>query len=124
MARRYETELAAAGVTATQMAILRALEREGPQPLSRLAEHLVLERTSLYRALKPLEEQRLVAIGESSDRRAKQVALTPGGRRKIEEALPHWRRAQGRFVAELGEAQWSALAAQLDAMLAALASPD
>lgn len=122
VARRYETELARAGVTATQMAILRAVERGGPQILSRLADHLVLERTSLYRALRPLEAQRLVIVGPSADRRAKQVELTPAGRRRIAAALPHWRRAQSRLLGELGVAEWNALAGRLDAVLAALAA--
>ena len=118
VARRYETELQRAGLTATQMAILRSLERRGPQVLSRLADDLVLERTSLYRAVRPLVAQRLVAV-LVVDRRSKQAALTPAGRRKIAEALPHWRRAQHRFIRDVGEREWPALAAKLDALLAA-----
>jgi DNA-binding MarR family transcriptional regulator len=121
VARRYEAELGKAGVTATQMAILRALERQGPLILSRLAEELVLERTSLYRALRPLAERGLVVI-EASDRRSKRVELTAAGRRRIAEALPHWRRAQKRFVEELGDAEWPELARRLDAVLDALAA--
>jgi DNA-binding MarR family transcriptional regulator len=121
VARRYETELARAGVTATQMAILRALERDGPLILSRLAEELVLERTSLYRALRPLILRKLVAVG-ALDRRSKQVALREGGRRKIREALPHWRRAQDRFIQDLGEREWPELAGKLDALLSVISA--
>ena len=118
VARRYETELARAGLTATQMAILRALERRGALILSRLAEDLVLERTSLYRALRPLVAQRLVTV-VSRDQRSKQATLTAAGRRRIAAALPHWRRAQDRFIRDVGEREWPALVARLDALLAA-----
>jgi DNA-binding MarR family transcriptional regulator len=120
VARSYETELAAAGVTATQMAILRALEREGAQELSRLAERLVLERTSLYRALGPLEANGFVLVKPSTDARAKVASLSASGRRKIAEALPHWRRAQDGFVGRLGVAEWEVLATKLDRLLASL----
>jgi DNA-binding MarR family transcriptional regulator len=121
VARRYETELQRAGVTATQMAILRALERRGPLILSRLAEDLVLERTSLYRALRPLVFQRLVTV-VSRDRRSKRAALTAAGRRRIAEALPHWRRAQDRFIRDVGARAWPALVRRLDALLEAFES--
>jgi DNA-binding MarR family transcriptional regulator len=122
VARRYEAELANAGLSATQFSILRALERHGRSNLSRLAETLVLERTSLYRALRPLAENRLVDIGQGADRRSKDVVLTPAGARKIGQALPHWQRAQRQLIGELGGARWSELARELDDLLLVVAA--
>jgi len=115
VARVYEHALAQADLTATQFAVLRALERHGgAAPLSRLADELVLERTSLYRALTPLGRAQLVRFAGTADRRAKAVALTRTGRARIAAALPYWKAAHGAFVERFGRARWGATAAVLD----------
>ena len=115
VARVYESALAHAGLTATQFAVLRALERQGgTAPLSRLAEELVLERTSLYRALAPLTRARLVRLVPTSDRRSKAAALTRGGRARIAAALPYWKVAHGAFVEGFGRGRWGTTAGVLD----------
>src|SRR5215216_4692041 len=58
----YDEALASHGMTTAQFAILRTVVRGEPLPLSRLAEQLVLDRTSLYRALAPLEAKGWVAV--------------------------------------------------------------
>lgn len=107
MTRVYEEVMASSGVTVPQFAILRALERRGPIPMSRLAENLVMDRTSLYRAVQPLIRDGLVQrSGCASDRRVKEAELSQAGREKIREALPHWRKAQEAFLADFGEDAW------------------
>jgi DNA-binding MarR family transcriptional regulator len=113
VSRLYEGALAPTGLTPTQFAILVAANLRGSVPLSRLAEALVLDRTSLYRAIRPLERDGHVRVGPGRDRREKELALTASGRRKLAEALPLWQRAQGRLLGVLGDAQWGALAAGL-----------
>jgi len=106
--RIYEVRLARANVTATQFTILRALQRHGmPVPLTALAEELVLERTSLYRAMEPLAGQKLIAFGGAKDKRVKQARLTAAGVGRIDEALPHWKEAQDIFSIALGGAHGS-----------------
>ena len=118
VARIYDSNLGRAGLTTTQFSILRALERHGrPVVLSRLAEELVLERTSLYRALGPLRRQKLVAFGASADRRAKEAGLTRRGEERIAAALPHWREAQQAFLEQFGWSAWSSLALELGAVV-------
>src|SRR4051794_30900466 len=84
MSRAYEEALEPGGVTATQFAILRVLERAGPRPLSRLADELVMDRTSLYRAIRPLTQAGDVALDAGGRGRAKIAALTVAGRATIE----------------------------------------
>jgi DNA-binding MarR family transcriptional regulator len=117
--------LAAVGLTTTQFSILRAIERHrGPVALSELADEQVFERTSLYRALEPLERDGLVTIGAGKGR-AKSVALTPKGGKQIARALPHWNAAQEAFVARFGRAAWLAMSAHLvDIADIARAMPD
>jgi DNA-binding MarR family transcriptional regulator len=119
VSRLYEGALAPSGLTATQFAILVAANLQGPVPLSRLAEALVLDRTSLYRAVRPLEREGQVRIGPGRDRREKELALTAAGRRKLAEALPLWQRAQERFLSALGGERWAALGEGLSRMVTA-----
>ena len=80
--------------------------------LTELADEMVFERTSLYRTLEPLARDGLVVI-TNAEPRAKQVALTAKGTRRVEKALPLWTAAQEEFLERFGRAAWQALAAQL-----------
>jgi DNA-binding MarR family transcriptional regulator len=113
IARVYDARLAPAGLTTTQFSLLRAIEcHEGPVRLAALADELVFERTSLYRTLEPLERDGLVVV-TNAEPRAKQVALTSKGARRVNKALPLWEAAQEEFVGRFGRAAWNELAAQL-----------
>lgn len=114
VARLYERHLAEAGLTATQFAILRAIERRGTYNLRPLSDELVMDRTSLYRAIAPLERDRLVAVeADSSDARARQASLTEAGRERIALALPHWRAAQRTFIGGFGAGDYAGFIAEL-----------
>ena len=115
VARLYDASLAPAGLTNTQFSILRALERhDEPVALSRLAQELVFERTSLYRALEPLRREGLLTIAAGSVGRAKEAVLTRRGHARIAKALPYWREAQDAFLEQFGRSAWSTLATDLD----------
>jgi DNA-binding MarR family transcriptional regulator len=107
--RFYETAFAPLDLTGTQFSILVALQLRGRVPLSRLAEGLVLDRTSLYRAVKPLVRRRCLRILPGQTRRERTAALTEAGRRLLADALPIWEQVQGRFVGALGRESWAAL---------------
>jgi DNA-binding MarR family transcriptional regulator len=109
LSRLYEDSLAPVDLSSTQMTVLMSLGRRGPMPLSELAAALAMDRTSLYRALRPLERRELVRVRATADRRAKEVLLTVDGERHLERAMPHWQRAQKKFVATLGRSAWDRL---------------
>src|SRR5437879_13899705 len=52
--RFYDAAIERAGMTTTQFAVLRAAERAGTVTMSRVADDLVMDRTSLYRTVAPL----------------------------------------------------------------------
>lgn len=106
VSRLYDEALAEAGINSTQFAILRHVQRAQPAPLSRLAEALVMDRTSLYRALQPMQRQGWVELLSGAGR-ARQVRLTPAGEGKAAEALPGWSRAQARFLEQFGGGDWT-----------------
>jgi len=113
MSRAYDDALAAEGITTNQFSLLRTLSRQGETPLSRLAEMLVMERTSLYRMLAPLEGRGLIAVAGGAGR-SRIASLTAQGHTALADAESAWSGAQARFVGALGDEEW----AQLDALLA------
>lgn len=116
VSRVYDAALAQAGLTTPQLAILRAISRDDGLPLSRLAEEMVLDRTSLYRALAPMVRSDWVRIAEPRSGRAKQVFLTDGGRAAVAAAAPLWDAAQARVVEALGVERWRELSEGIAAL--------
>jgi DNA-binding MarR family transcriptional regulator len=117
--RLYDEHLGRAGLTTTQFSILRTVQRNGGRiPLVDLAADLVFERTSLYRALRPLRRAGLVRLGAGLDRRARHVTLTPRADRCIDRAMPHWAAAQRLVLDGFGAVAWSTLARRLGALAA------
>jgi DNA-binding MarR family transcriptional regulator len=109
----YDECLQPSGLRSTQFNLLVALALAQAVPLTRLAEILVLDRTTLARNLKPLESQELVEVSPGEDKRVRLIRLTERGHRLLEQALPYWRQAQEQVMARLGQAQWDALRANL-----------
>lgn len=116
VARRYDEALRPAGLTSGQFSILAALLRDRPLRLGELGDRLGLDRTTLNRNLRPLEELGLLhSIADPADGRVRGLALTAAGLRRLRAALPLWEEAQADCTRRLfGKAGWSALKAQLD----------
>ncbi len=122
VSRHYEACLAPTGTTTTQYSILRYLQREGTSPLRRIADDLELERTSLYRAIAPLEQGRLIALRvDPNDARVKRASLTRRGTAKIREVRPHWQRAQDTFLAAVGSLEWATVSQRLEGLRESMA---
>lgn len=112
--RLYDSHLTHVGLTTMQFSILRMLQRQGgTAPLATLAQTLVFERTSLYRALGPLRRARLVTLVSGKDRRATNVVLTQRARRRIATAMPHWMAAQRAVLGRFGVHAWRRVAGDL-----------
>jgi DNA-binding MarR family transcriptional regulator len=113
MTQHYQRALRPSGLMGTQFSLLVSLAEAGPLPMTRLAERLGLERTSLTRNLKPLEAKGWVSVAEDEDRRVRLVRITPAGRAKARAALPLWRKAQATAAAAVSGRQLAAVAAAL-----------
>lgn len=105
----YDAALAASGVRATQFTVLVALSLSERLSLTQIAERLVMDRTTLTRNLRPLERDGLVRIERGPDRRERYMRLTAAGRKRLDRALPLWRKAQRRMTEAIGEEAWLAL---------------
>ena len=110
--RLYDAALEASGLSANQLSILRTIQRMDGPVLARLSERMVMDRTSLYRALAPMERDGWVAI-EPAGGRAKRVRLTAEGQAVSEDAAAAWDRVQGTFVEAVGLERWESFAATL-----------
>ena len=114
----YDQFLAPIGLRTTQLSILAKLKRRGPLTISALAEDMVMDRTTVGRAIQPLERDGLIRIvPAASDRRVKDVHLTKSGEKRLQEGIKAWSQAQARFEADFGVGRASELRALLRAVV-------
>ncbi len=100
----YEEALRPTGLRATQFTLLVATRVMGAVTISDLAQALVMDRTTLTRNLKPLEQQGMVRILPGKfDRREREVTLTTSGQETLAFALPLWNTIQNQVTQELGQ---------------------
>jgi len=109
----YDEQLAPAGLTVTQYALLARIDRAAGMTRSALAAQLGMDRTTLTRNLGPLERAGLVQSQIGEDRREKTLGITNAGRKRLVEAEPLWSKAQERTVARLRQTGWRQLQALL-----------
>lgn len=98
----YDSILEPAGVTLAQYSLLRRIERAGAVSLTKLGKLAELDRSTVGRNVKALEELRLVRLGSAKDQREAAVRLTPAGNEALRRAAPLWEEAQRRVEAALG----------------------
>lgn len=116
----YDAALAPSGLRATQFSLLASLRAGGRLTVSRLAEAMVMDRTTLSRNLAPVEKQGLVKIAPGRrDGRTKEITLTARGRRRLSRADPLWADAQAHMRRALGVKRSDRLVFELDIASAA-----
>lgn len=116
----YDHYLKPTGLAPTQFSLLVALSIWGPVPVSRLADALVMDRTTLSRNLKPLEREGLIQGARGPDRRTRTMELTAAGRQVLELGIPLWEKAQAHMARQLGPEAWRSLTQTLDLAVARL----
>ena len=70
---------------------------------------MVMERTSITRALAPLERDGLIHIRAGSDKRTRIASLTKKGAKLIANAKPNWDEAQKMLLNLIGDQRWTAM---------------
>lgn len=118
LARAFDAALEPARLNVTQLAVLRAVRRHEGEPLTRVAEDLSMDRTSLYRAVAALQGKGWVAVSEGPTARSRSARITARGARLLDGADPHWARIQTDIVSRFGTKRWAALAEELGALAA------
>ena len=94
-----DRELAESGLSASQVGLMAQIASAGDDTLGALARSTGLEQSTLSRNLRTLEGQGLIEIAVvESDLRRRAVWLTETGARRLEAAIPLWRKAQARLA--------------------------
>jgi DNA-binding MarR family transcriptional regulator len=93
LARRFDDAMRPLDLTNGQFSLMMALNRPKPPAMTAVAALLVVDRTTLTAALKPLQRRRLIKVTiDPADRRSRLMALTQNGRRLLARAVPVWER--------------------------------
>jgi DNA-binding MarR family transcriptional regulator len=115
----YDGYLTATGLKATQYSILAKLSRLGPLSINELAKSMVMDRTTLGRAVRPLQRDKLLTIGAGDDGRTRRLTLTAAGQAKLKAAAAQWREAQKKFELAFGVGESAELRTTLRRVVAA-----
>ena len=114
----YDGHLATVGLKGSQYSILSKLNRLGPLSINELATALVMDRTTLGRAVRPLARDRLLTIETGDDGRVRRLKLTAAGQSKLKAAAAQWREAQKQFEQAFGVPQSAELRSALRRVVA------
>jgi DNA-binding MarR family transcriptional regulator len=116
----YDESLALSGLNTPQFSLLAAIARTAPVSINRLAEVMVIDRTTLTRNLRLLSKMHLIRDEEGEDRRMRLVLLTSEGKQALLRAWPMWQEAQARIELAFGSERLGSLLTELSAVRAAV----
>jgi DNA-binding MarR family transcriptional regulator len=104
-----DRELAPTGMSSAQLALMAQIAAADDDTLGGLAERSGLEQSTLSRNLRTLETAGLIEIAAvESDLRKRAAWLTETGARRLEAALPVWRKAQSKLARRMDRMQQTA----------------
>jgi DNA-binding MarR family transcriptional regulator len=114
MTQLYDRHLQCAGVTAAQFTILGKLASRSEVRIASLATEMVMDRTTVSRALKPLEREGLIKFElDEDDARVHLLTLTEHGKHVYEQAKMAWRNAHDEVERKFGKERTTALRREL-----------
>jgi len=98
------------GITSAQFTLIASIDRRPGVQMAELAESMVMDRTTLVRALKPLQRDGIVEMEQQSpNSRAVGLTLTAAGKVMLAQGVQQWRAAQAEFETKFGEKRAKAL---------------
>ena len=118
LARAFDAAMRHATLSVTQLAVMRALERQPDAPLTRVAEALSMDRTSLYRAVGTMEREGWLVVKEGANARSRSCGLTARGHAALGASGPAWEEAQRSIIDRFGRRRWRSLVQELQALAA------
>ena len=99
----YDTYLKPSGLSISQFSILKHISLMAPVSVSEESAVMRLDRTTLVRNLRPLEERGLIQDIAEKGTRNRQLALTDKGKESYQQAEMLWQQAQMAMDNFLGE---------------------
>ena len=116
----YNAVMAPSGLHANQFTLLIPAYLNPGLTINQLARIAALDRTTLARNLKLLEEHQWITLSSGEDLRTREIRLTETGRQALLAALPLWEQAQRQVATSLGQNGIEQLFAMLDRLEADL----
>ena len=110
----YDEILRPTGLRSTQYSLLRVLYGVGPVAVSELGAAIGMDRTTLTRNVRLLEQMGYLRIEPGEDKRTRVLQLTTRGRTAVDKAMPYWKKAQSIVVEGLGDSRWDELRSELN----------
>lgn len=105
----YDEMIAASGLKISQYLLLSNIKHLGPVSVSSLALEIRLDRTTIVRNLKPLEERGFIIDVATKGTRNRQLKLTDRGFEILRMAAPLWLEAQNYIQKYLGKEDMNTL---------------
>ena len=99
LTRLFDEHLRPFDLTINQFTMLATLVLAGPQPVTRLAGRLGIDRTTLTRNVSLAERRGLVKARPGEDSRERLIEITPAGRDWQLRRFPAWKAAQAEAQA-------------------------
>ena len=109
VSRMYDEFLRDKRLNITQFSLLRLIRSEKELSISTIGRYMAMDRTSITRALAPLERDGLIDSRPGADKRIRIVSVTSKGRKLVENAEPEWHKAQQALMEIVGEDRWRAI---------------
>lgn len=101
------------GLRATQFSLLAHVYSMGSVSLTKLAELMVTDRTTIARNLGPLQKSGLLKVEPGDDKRVRVISITDCGRARITEAYPVWKETQEEIKKMMGFGKWSSMMSEV-----------
>lgn len=120
MSQFYNQVLNPSGLTVAQLGLLNQITMAGKMTISELAKAMRLDRTTMNRNLKPLQEMGFIVIQPGKDSRTREITLTDAGTAAVTEGRRLWSEAQVSIKEYLGDedlATYIKLMAKLEALV-------
>jgi len=105
----FDDSMRSIGLRGTQFTLLANAFAYSPITVTRMAEIMVTDRTTLGRNLLPMEKNGLIKVEQGDDRRTRIVQITDAGEKKLEEAYPLWKETQESIKQKIGSQNWSTM---------------
>lgn len=90
----YNEEFQGLEINITQFSVLAILAGTGKQTITKVANQLGSERTTVTRAIAILEKKKLINIVLGADKRERLLAISKKGTEILDLARPRWKSAQ------------------------------
>lgn len=102
----YDSFLDKSGLTISQYYLLINLSRLGAANITHWANHVGLDRSTMVRNIKPLQNRNLIELAEGH---GKTFSLSQEGRDTLNLAIPLWENAQKEMETILGKEDSAAI---------------